>query len=212
MSIYSYFRTFLRGFAIWNCNKPIDSLVELKAFVADKSAYVAQTTLFGYLRTRSGLQHFQLFSDDQFIAALRPARGRVFVSCAADLSVHCAARIGRAQTMTGTQMQILARDLFMFALRRLDEDPLEDSEMSVLKQEVEARLALTVWADMGQGEHAFERSIRSVIAHAPIIESLKEMDDVIVMNSVRFKWQSIRAELTQRLDTRAIAADILPQH
>jgi hypothetical protein len=39
---------------------------------------------------------------------------------------------------------------------------------------------------------------------APIVENLKELDEEIVKNSVRFRWQEIRRDLRRNLDAGAV--------
>jgi hypothetical protein len=36
------------------------------------------------------------------------------------------------------------------------------------------------------------------------MDTLKELDDEIVRNSVRFRWQEVRRDLAQHLDARAV--------
>lgn len=208
MSVCDYFHAIIGKFAIWGSGNSIETYSKLNGFVADKAAYVAQSTLYGYIRTRAGLQHFQLFNDDQFNAILRPARNRVFIACASDLSVFAAARVALDDRAHVIQPSELASALFLNALEKLAEDPLSDAEMETLRDTGLARFRLIDWPNMVSGDAAFQRSIRSVIAEAPLIDDLKVLDEEIVINSVRFKWQEVRAELVQHLDASAIIAQL----
>lgn len=208
MRVRDYFHAIIGKFAIWRGVDSIDTTQKLQNFVADKAAYVAQTTLYGYIRTRAGLQHFQLFSDDKFVEALRPARNRIFVACAGDLAVFCAARVAWADQTKNVQPIALAQTMFIKALDKLADDPLPEVEITRLREEGCARIHLVNWSEMAEGEAAFQRSIRSVIKEAPIIDALKVLDEEIVINSVRFKWQEVRADLVHRLDASAIIPDL----
>ncbi len=211
MRVRDYFHAIIGKFAIWGRDNSIDTYLKLSGFVADRAAYVAQTTLYGYIRTRAGLQHFQLFNDEQFNSALRPARNRVFIACASDLSVFAAACVALDDQALGTQPSDLASTLFLNALEKLAEDPLPDAEMQTLRTAELARFQLIDWRNMVSGDAAFQRSIRSVIAEAPLIDDLKVLDEEIVINSVRFKWQEVRAELVHRLNASAIFAQLNQQ-
>ena len=46
---------------------PINNLSDLKIFIKERSAYVSQATLYGYLKTRMGLKTTLMFTDDVFI-------------------------------------------------------------------------------------------------------------------------------------------------
>ena len=70
---------------------PLTDADALAAFCLQRASYVAQTTLYGYLRTRAGLQHFNLFTDKKFVAVLKPARTRLVLVCLDDLTVYAAA-------------------------------------------------------------------------------------------------------------------------
>jgi hypothetical protein len=204
MRVRDYFHAIISRFAIWGRNTPIDTNLGLQRFVADKAAYVAQTTLYGYIRTRAGLQHFQLFNDDTFNAALRPARNRVFIACASDLSVFAVARLMLEDQSGSVQPAEVATALFLNALGKLAADPLPDAEMRALCDREQARFQMIDWLNMATGDAAFQASIRSVITEAPIIDALKVLDEEIVINSVRFKWQEVRGELVHRLNASAI--------
>ena len=39
---------------------------------------------------------------------------------------------------------------------------------------------------------------------APVVDELKEFDEPIVLNSVRFRWQEVRRELRKALDAEAV--------
>ncbi len=208
MRVRDYFHAIIGKFAIWGRDNSIDPNLYFSVFVGYRAAYVAQTTLYGYIRTRAGLQHFQLFNDDQFNAALRPARNRVFVACASDLAVFAAARVAIEDRAGAVQAPELASALFLNALEKLAVDPLPDAEMQSLREAELVRFRLIDWPKMVSGDAAFQRSVRSVIAEAPLIDDLKVLDEDIVINSVRFKWQEVRAELVHRLDASAMIAQL----
>ena len=51
-------------------------------YFACNARRLCRANCYGYLRTRAGLQHFNLFTDKKFTAVLKPARTRLcwFVS------------------------------------------------------------------------------------------------------------------------------------
>ena len=46
---------------------PINDRASLRRFLETRSNFVAQTSLYGYLRTRAGMIYPQLFDDDTFV-------------------------------------------------------------------------------------------------------------------------------------------------
>ena len=52
----------------------------------------------------------------------------------------------------------------------------------------------------------FSESPRTLVECAPIVEELKLLDEEIVRNSVRFRWQEVRRELRRDLDAKTLMA------
>ena len=72
---------------------PIDSAAALEAFVATRSAFVAQKTLYGYVKTRMGTRYVAMFEDKAMIASLNIAKMHVFAACLSDLSIYAVATV-----------------------------------------------------------------------------------------------------------------------
>ena len=52
----------------------IDTIAEFIKFIHTRSAYVAQTSLYGYLKTRMGTRFRIIFEDDAFQEPLNTAK------------------------------------------------------------------------------------------------------------------------------------------
>ena len=74
--IRDYFSAMRQILFVWRKPSPLTDADALAVFCLQRASYVAQTALYGYLRTRAGLQHFNLFTDKKFTAVLKPARTR----------------------------------------------------------------------------------------------------------------------------------------
>ncbi len=190
-----YFALIFSKLAFWRKKPPLYTLTDVQDFTFQQSAFIAQTTLFGYLRTRAGLQHFTLFADDTFIALLKPARTRILLACAADLSIYSAAHIG------APHFTDYAEKLFAYCLdKTAHAADLNAQELDEIKTRFEKRLAITDWDICKTGETAFSQSPHALLEHAPIIDRVKHYDTTIVVNSMRFKWQAVRAEFNARIN------------
>ena len=71
-------------------------------------------------------------------------------------------------------------------------------------QRVRERVAACDWASVEDGEGPFQESPAALVRYAPIVEELKQLDEGIVRNSVRFRWQGVRRELRKTLDADAL--------
>jgi hypothetical protein len=194
----------IRGFlgaGPWKRGTPIVDRDGLQRFLDSRSSFVAQTSLYGYLRTRAGMRYSELFSNEDFARATDAAKWRVWLACLADLSVYAGGLVARrtrgdngriASLMNATVETILSANAAGI-------DPAH-------VQRVRARLALCDWAAVPDDATAFSDSPRTLIECAPVVDQLKQLDEEIVRNSVRFRWQEIRRELRRDLDAEALLA------
>ena len=184
-------------------NSPIADRERLSRFLRTRAAYVAQESLYGYLKTRMGTQFPQYFQDEEFSRGIRQASLNLFVSCLADLTVFAVATLARDAGADPRQSIALAQDCFRRALRdglaAAGESPPEGAESGFAD-----RLARTLWANAAQGENAFAGSAEDLVRYAPVIEEFKRLDRAIVTNSIRFRWRDVREQFRRR----AVAADI----
>ncbi len=197
----------LRALLIRFDNSPITSVEQLLDFVHTRSSYVAQTSLYGYLRTRMGTSYREYFQDEVFSAAIRAAAAKLFVSCLSDMTVFCVATAGQDRAMTKKEMQALSAYVFSAAMHA----GLEGAEDLVDQEQAEAdfnkRIKKTDWDAEKDGEKAFTLSPENLVRFAPVIEEFKELDKEIVTNSIRFRWRDARRQARKRLNGQAIGRD-----
>ena len=75
--------------------EPIDSPEALARFIDKRASFVAQTSLYGYLRTRAGMRYPELFDDDPFVASINIAKWHVWLDCLSDLAVYAGSRLAQ---------------------------------------------------------------------------------------------------------------------
>jgi len=182
----------------------VDGLVE---FVQARAAYVAQTSLYGYLKTRMGTRFPQIFTDDAFLPSINAAKWRTYGACLSDLSIFATATAGIENGLSDGEITDLARYCFETAMRQT----FDDAETGAMRDEIAARfdkrLQSVVWHDAAAGEKAFTSSPLELINSAPIAEEFKELDKEIVTNSIRFRWRDVREQLRNRIERDAICTD-----
>ena len=184
----------------------ITTFGELAEFVATRSAYIAQTSLYGYLKTRMGTQFPRYFEDDLFSREIHAAALRLYVSCLSDLTVHAVGLLYARATLSEEGARELAIELYDAAL------PLgvEERDRVLLSSDALAafrsRVAATDW-DEGTGANAaFKGSGADLVRYAPVVDEFKEMDSEIVKNSIRFRWRDVREQLRLRLFADEVVA------
>ena len=185
----------------------IDSVDRLAEFTGTRSAYVAQTALYGYLKTRMGTQFTRYFEDGVFSEAIRGAVEKQFRECLCDLAVFAAATADQGRRMTPDQSAALAEHCLVEGHKQgLPEGGGQAVPADVLEA-FRNRLAHTDWSETWEGRLAFARSEAALIQNAPVIDQYKKEDEEIVTNSIRFRWRDIREQLRTRIDRDTVCED-----
>lgn len=196
-----------RIFAIRFDKSAIQSIDNLVEFLQTRSAYVAQTSLYGYLKTRMGTRFRQVFEDDKFLPSINKAKWQTYGACLSDLTVFAAAITGSENRLEDNRISDLAAACFETAVRQTFEGAEAGEVRAEIVESFEARLKLTHWPNAAIGEHAFSSSPEVLLEAAPIADELKEQDVEIVTNSIRFRWRDVREQLRKRIDRDAICAE-----
>ncbi len=184
---------------------PVRDGAELAQFLQTRSSYVAQMSLYGYLRTRAGMRYPELFDDDAFVGSINIAKWHVWLACLADLTVYAGGLLvlrGAAPEAAGRVARAAAEAVL--AGTGVPEDA--GGEFPEHARRVRARLADCDWARVTDGEGPFTESPPALVRWAPVVDELKELDAEIVQNSVRFRWQEVRRDLRRALDAEAVLA------
>ena len=170
----------------WRLRRPpIQTHQDLVDFVSTQAVYVAQTSLYGYMKTRMGSQFRELFQDDGFAQALADARDNVAMACLSDLCIF-AASLCKNRPLS---QEVI--DLFeSTTVKALGEVPAYDFA---------DRLGSIDWDAARQGEGAFTESPTVLVAAVPVVPEYREQDREILMNSIRFRWAEVRRDLRKRL-------------
>ena len=189
-------------------DEPVDSRAALERFLDTRSSYIAQTSLYGYLRTRAGMLYPQLFDDDEFVRSVNIAKWHVWLACLSDLSVYAGGLLAQQPNAATASVEALMHELVGAILDRTGHPGEADSEFPGHAARVRARIASCDWTEISDDETSFTESPTALIRWAPIVESLKELDEGIVRNSVRFRWQEIRRDLRRNLNAEAVLRDV----
>jgi hypothetical protein len=185
---------------------PITDAAGLGRFLQTRSAHVAQTSLYGYLRARAGTRFPELFSNDEFVNSINIAKWHVWLGCVSDLAVYAGGMLCRAGTARADAVAALLQSVVAGVLRETGVPADAGPEFAAHAERVRARLALCDLGAIPDDETAFAESPLALVHWAPIVDELKQLDEEIVRNSIRFRWQEVRRELRRDLDARALLA------
>jgi hypothetical protein len=186
---------------------PIDSVAALEDFVATRSAYLAQKTLYGYVKTRMGIRYPAMFEDKSIIASLNIAKLHVFAACLSDLTIYAVATALHGLAVGNDDRQEMARRCYAAGLREIIPDVPAEFSVQDHIGEFDHRLAETDWQRGALQPENFTRSPRALFRWAPIEDKLKNFDSEIIENSVKYAWRDIREQFHKRIDGGAVGAD-----
>lgn len=182
---------------------PIATAEELGEFIRSRASHVAQTSLYGYLKTRAGTRFPEMFENPGILLSLNMAKWQIWLASVSDLAVYCGALIAQRSHIDNEQAQTLllavVEDIFQ-------ETGTPDDAADVFDDTVEGirwRIRNTDLTAVADGEMAFSESPDALYRWAPVANELKRLDKLIVKNSVRFRWKEVRTQARRRLPVDA---------
>ena len=211
MSIVSNARNVLRIFtdrlSIRRDSGPIRSITELEYFVATRSSFVSQKTLYGYLKARMGTRYPSMFEDDVFVESVNIAKAHVFAACVSDLTIFSFANAFSKGRYSESDFRKAALQCFSNALDENRDGLPEAFSVSESVEAFSSRVATTDWRDAALDRKNFTESGKAILRRAPIAPNLKKDDTDIVSNSINFAWTEVRQDFRKRMDPAAFHPD-----
>ncbi len=185
---------------------PIDAPEALARFLDKRASFVAQTSLYGYLRTRAGMRYPELFDDDPFVVSINIAKWHVWLDCLSDITVYAGSRLAQLAPREMPRVARMTVDVLDDILEQTGEPAEAGDGFAAHARRVRDRVARTDWLAVGADEAAFTESPAGLVRWAPVMDELKQLDEEIVRNSVRFRWQEVRRDFARHLDAQAMLA------
>jgi hypothetical protein len=177
----------------------------LATFVSTRASHVAQTSLYGYLRTRAGTRFPEMFENPDILRSINIAKWHIWLACVSDLSLYA----GQCMYRSGKLDQGAVRQLLADALQLvLDEtgDPDEaGADFASARDKMLQRVTSCDWTQERDDETLFSQSPDALFYWSPIADDLKRRDETIVKNSIRFRWIEVRRSTQLKLDFDALA-------
>ena len=184
--------------------QPIANPEALAAFLKSRASHVAQTSLYGYLKTRAGTQFPEMFENPNLLLSMNMAKWQIWLACLSDLTVYLG---GLIQQRTQLENEQISRLLGMAIDSIINETGLPSDAPEEFPDTVERlkiRVANIDYSSVSDDEFAFSESPDALFRWAPIADELKNRDRVIVKNSVRFRWQEIRRSARKLLEAEKL--------
>lgn len=191
----------------WRRQERVHDRPTLVRFLNTRASYIAQTSLYGYLRTRAGMRYPELFTDDVFVVSINIAKWQVWLACLSDLAVYAGGMLARQATRDeASAVSTLMQGALEDVLHATGVPAEAGDEFAAHAERARARVRVCDWSRIRDDESAFSESPTALVRWAPIIDELKQLDEAIVRNSIRFRWQEVRRDLRRDLDAPALLA------
>jgi len=186
---------------------PILDSQGLGDFIDTRSSLVAQSSLYGYIKTRAGTRFPELFEHEEFLKSINIAKWQIWAACVSDLAIFAGGLVF-LQDPEPSRIRLILKSAVDPVLERtgLPQEAGDDFESSLKK--VATRLGTADFSQAAEHESAFTASPDALVYWAPIVDELKALDDEIVRNSIRFRWQEPRRELRALLQVDALLQSI----
>jgi hypothetical protein len=181
--LFSLFKAFIP-------KKKIENLDELEKFIQTKSAWVAQVTLYNYLKTRMGTRYVLHFENDKFMSSVNLAKWNIYSVALQDLTFFTFSYLNVNFNYHDTDQ---AKEIFF---KILDEETSNKMPLEIIdeaKNNFDERLQNINW-EIYYKDLPFNPSALSLYKWAPIADELKTLDRKIVLNSMILKWDVIKKE------------------
>ena len=187
--LFAMFRAFIP-------KKKIKNLNELENFIQTKSAWVAQVTLYGYLKTRIGTRYVLHFENDKFMSSVNLAKWNIYSVALQDLTFFTFSYL---KANLNYQEFDKAEEVFF---KILDDEISNKMPIDIIeeaKKSFNERLQNINW-EIYYKDLPFNPSALSLYKWAPIAEELKTLDRKIVLNSMILKWDIIKKEFEKLIE------------
>jgi len=177
----------------------------LATFISTRASHVAQTSLYGYLRTRAGTRFPEMFEHPDILKSINMAKWHIWLACVSDLSLFA----GQSMYRSGKLDEVAIRQLLTVALQLLSDETGDPDEagpdFASARDKMFQRVTTCDWKQERDDETLFSQSPDALFYWSPIADELKERDETIVKNSIRFRWIEVRRSALQKLDFEALA-------
>ena len=114
----------------------VTSSEALAEFTSSRASHVAQTSLYGYLRTRAGTRFPELFENPDILISINIAKWHIWIACVSDLSAFIGQTMYQSAEVDPDNIKSLMASNFdrILELTEIPPEAGEDIESAVEKE------------------------------------------------------------------------------
>ena len=179
---------------------PIESLDLVADFAVTRAAFVAQKTMFGYVKTRMGIAYPEMFRDDLINTSLKLAIMHHYSACLSDLTIYVFSILSSKYNLSDKDCERKALQTFRLGLTQNLDPKIELFNIDSACDAFTKRISGLKWISPFDAFTLFKESPSSLTRWAPIADEYKARDKEIAENSVAFAWIEVRKDFLTRLN------------
>ncbi len=187
---------------------PVIDQESLAVFVNGRASHVAQASLYGYLRTRAGTRFPQMFENQDLLTSINIAKWHVWLACLSDLYVFTGQYLRQSGEIAEADIRALIQAALQQVLDATGEPDEAGPDFAAARDKIVQRIATCDWSIDRDDDTVFSASPEALYYWSPIADELKERDESIVKNSIRYRWIEVRRHTRNQLDCRALAQSL----
>jgi len=194
------------GFGRQKSNKRISSPEALAQFINSRASHVTQTSLYGYLKTRAGTRFPELFKNPDILTSINIAKWHIWLACVSDLCIFMGLLIHQSGRIKSSEINQLMSSMLDRILQETEISHEAGSDFETAREKVQQRISANDWTLDRDDDAIFSQSPEALYYWSPIADELKQRDEEIVRNSVRFRWIEVRRSARALIDIDSLAS------
>ncbi|MGH8621595.1 MAG: hypothetical protein ACRET3_05600 [Burkholderiales bacterium] len=189
---------------------PIATPSALRTFLEERAALIAQKCAIDYVRGKTGLASYALFTEKPFLDALEVCRWETFAVVLGDLFIVAEGHLRRHAAGDGSRLCDALIELHLAALASLPGPAHRASGWGDVTGSFTSRLRAASLAEPRKAVNVADHSAKRLFETLPIHASYRELDEEVVYGAVRFRMVAVSQEMQRRfapeLAARLLAA------
>ena len=182
----------------------LDNPASLGAFLDSRASHIAQTSLYGYMKTRAGTRFPGLFENPAILASINIAKWQIWLACLSDLAVYSGVLIRARSGEPAAQIRAMLLEIVAGVIEETAVPEEAGEGFLAGAQKVRERILSSDLDALQDDDSAFTESPQALVYWAPVADELKKRDVEIIRNSIRFRWQEVRRSVRRQLRAGAL--------
>lgn len=191
---------------------PVATPAALRTFVEERAALIAQKCAIDYVRGKTGLASYALFTEKPFLDALDVCRWETYAVVLGDLLIVAEGHL-RPHAADRSRLCDALIGLHSAALAALPMPAHRAGGWSDVTESLSSRLRKASLAEPRNAVDIADHSAKRLFETLPIHSSYRELDEEPVYGSVRFRMVAVSQEMQRRFASAELTAGLLgPQN